>query len=403
MLAFILTSLITIYGIEQVFSGDDNQTGGMNYDAATRQIEEILGDINDGTIPDTLAAFYQAYNYTTLAKKILETKVDRKDVPAENWYKVCNTTHNMVTLMDWENDDIKDAEQDVIFIKWPNGRTECYDANNIKRTLKQESSIAVDWIQNPLVNMNSISSSEQAQGLGYYPDAMGTLYMKIWPLNNYITIKSLAMMFKSKNRYFNAVAGGEKRLGNMLGSRGVSRLHGQLPLEKVFNLVPVQDVNDFNIYYSDSDDSYDSEDDSDDDTEDDSDDDDEDDSDDDDEDDSEDEIEGQRFRGMRTRRGALDQESGPRTVVDDDNLEIWDGDDNGDDDSDDDSDYDSDDDSVDDSTISSIDPYDVAETNAVRATSYDPEVILEESEEESEEEPDFIEESEDEQQFTSGW
>lgn len=206
-------------------------------DAIMDNIQQVI-NIPNSTSMSGVLQFKRFYELTKDFLKADSPKIVRNSIPKKDWHKVCNTPIDIITQMEWEDNDITDESQDIIFIKWPNGRTECYDANSIKSVLKQESSIVVDWIVNPRVRMNNISQDEQNQGMGYYPDPTGDISMKIWPLNDYITVESIADMFKSKNRYFKAQLINKRRLGNMLGSRGVSRLHAQLPLEKVHKLVP---------------------------------------------------------------------------------------------------------------------------------------------------------------------
>lgn len=212
---------------------------------AQRDHEELVSRITElisieEWVLGSMSVIKQLERFYNLTIDILKPsfKPSRKNIKKKDWHKVCNTPIDIMTQMDWVDNDVEDPDQDIIFIKWPNGRTECYDGNSIRGMMKQETSLAVDWIINPRVRLESISQDSQNQGMGYYPNPTGDLHMKIWPLNDYLTLNSLVNMFKSKHRYFNARLVDRRRLGNLLGSRGVSRLHAQLPEEKVHSLVP---------------------------------------------------------------------------------------------------------------------------------------------------------------------
>lgn len=234
--------------LEQLQQHREQQLQDQQLEAEQRRIQQqqedalllrvlSVQDLAGNPLP--LSAKQQIIRYTNQVKDVVEMEPHKRTgVQKKEWYKICNNPIDIIMQMDWEDDDIDDEDNDIIFIDWPNGKTECYNANHIKRFLKEESTIAVDWVENPQININNIPESERNQGVGYYPDPNGMFYIKIWPLNDYITIPSLVEMFKSKERHFKAKFIHKKRLGNILGSRGVSRLHGQKPFEKIHKLVP---------------------------------------------------------------------------------------------------------------------------------------------------------------------
>ncbi len=194
----------------------------------------------DNDIPDYLISQY--FSNKNVAKALINWFVDYyqhnfptpKRIPLNKklWHSVCNTPFDIISQTNWEENDVDNG--DIIFIKWGNV-TECYDANTIKTILKQINSIAIEWVKNPRASDN-IPENELKQGVGFMP-GKGQLYVKLWPHNVHVPLKSIKNLFFSNERYFIAKPKGKKRLGNIKGTRGVSELHGQEPLEEIYEII----------------------------------------------------------------------------------------------------------------------------------------------------------------------
>jgi hypothetical protein len=165
-------------------------------------------------------------------------KVPRDSEPSENWHNQCKEEKDLISQETWKDSDMSDPDQDIIFIKWdPTRKEECYNANDIETFKNNKDIHVVEWVHNGVSDLDSLSMADKNSGMGYAPKKNSPVYMKLWPLDNYVSVKSVEKMLKSKKRHFIAKQVGSKRIGNIYGTRGVSEVHGQMPESKLYELV----------------------------------------------------------------------------------------------------------------------------------------------------------------------
>jgi ankyrin repeat protein len=172
---------------------------------------------------------YATFAHLFLGKH-LDLNIQRTPVTMDKWYEVCHSK-NVITQDMWEEDDLTN---NVVYITWvltdTVSKTECYNLEDIVRLMENIDTLMVEWVPTDRVNNNS--EVDQSVGWGYTPsdNTDGKIYLKLVPFDLYVTITSIAKMFKSKSRHFRANKTGEQvRIGNLYGARGSSEIHGQGP------------------------------------------------------------------------------------------------------------------------------------------------------------------------------
>ena len=142
----------------------------------------------------------------------------------------CRNERDYITQMDWDDDD----KEDLIKIDWGTGKLECYTRSSIRHWMKNDDVKAIEWIENE-DTYDNFEPWEHAMGKGYEPFLeKGIVYIKLWPLDNYIRLKDLEAMLNSEETMFELSKEKSVRLGNLQGSFGVSELHGQEPFPPIF-------------------------------------------------------------------------------------------------------------------------------------------------------------------------
>lgn len=150
----------------------------------------------------------------------------------QKFINMCKENIDFISQEKWE-----DVDGTIIQIQWNSDISpDCYTIEDIKQFMKNDRIYAIEWVKNPNTS-DDISIEEQNMGRGYYPNPNGSKFIKLWPLDYYVTLKSLKKLLLSSERTFKAKSLGKKRLGNLNGTFGVSELHGQIPFPEVFELI----------------------------------------------------------------------------------------------------------------------------------------------------------------------
>jgi hypothetical protein len=237
MIPILVTTLIGLFVYSELIDPEITQDGGDEYDDEYDNDSVYVYD-NDSVYDDD-SSDDDAEDDSELVKAV-KPKVPRDSESSENWHNQCKEEKDLISQETWKDSDMTDPDMDIIFIKWdPTRKEECYNANDIE-TFKDNKDIhVVEWVHNGASDLDSLSTADKNSGMGYAPKKgpMVPVYMKLWPLDNYVSIKSVEKMLNSEKRHFIAKEVGSKRIGNTKGTRGVSEVHGQMPESKLYELI----------------------------------------------------------------------------------------------------------------------------------------------------------------------
>jgi hypothetical protein len=154
---------------------------------------------------------------------------DREELK-QNPTKKCKEDINIITQMEWKDEDL----DHLIYIKWPT-RTDCYLADDLVGYLKTNKPMVV-WRKN-----TEGRPTDDNVGYGYEPNPEDNRkFIPLYPVRNWVTVKSVKKVLRSKKRNFEAKKIGKERLGNQEGSFGVSEKHAQQE-DQLWELVESKD------------------------------------------------------------------------------------------------------------------------------------------------------------------
>jgi hypothetical protein len=168
-------------------------------------------DNNDDDPPDTLSV--------------------REPLSVTEWYKMCSSEINVVSQTLW----VEDTDNSNSIVITVSGKDNCYDAAQLASLLKNKNLRVVKWKGSG----QTTSVDDMSVGWGFDPDPESDTYVKILPeYSVYINLEDVKnMLYISTKRYFVCNSLGTHRVGNLQGSRGSGRVHGQgPPFPELFNL-----------------------------------------------------------------------------------------------------------------------------------------------------------------------
>ena len=139
----------------------------------------------------------------------LPSRISLKDNPTDK----CKEDINIISQTEWKDEDL----EHLIYIK-RHSRMDCYLADDLMDYIKSNEPM-VKWI----------GSENNNTGMGWRPDPryMKEKYIPLYPVRNWVDVKSLKKVLKSNKREFVAKKTEKARLGNQRGSFGVSEKHAQ--------------------------------------------------------------------------------------------------------------------------------------------------------------------------------
>lgn len=140
----------------------------------------------------------------------------------------CSSDKDLVTFVDWV-DDAPDIMINFIKKKGKPGRLNCYDSRSLREWLNNPSNTLARWVPKPGEKLDD-------SGRGGEPDP-GKLYMKLYT-GEYVEdgVETDSILQGKNNVFYNAYFWDIIRLGNLQGSFGASKTHGQAPGYRVYKL-----------------------------------------------------------------------------------------------------------------------------------------------------------------------
>lgn len=165
-------------------------------------------------------------------KEILQgLELSEREELKQNPTAKCKEDINIITQMEWKDEDL----EHLIYIKWPT-RTDCYLADDLVGYLKTNKPMVV-WRK----NIEGRPTDDNV-GYGYEPNPEDKRkFIPLYPVRNWVTVKSVKKLLRSKKRNFEAKKIGKERLGNPEGSFGVSEKHAQQE-DELWELVESKDL-----------------------------------------------------------------------------------------------------------------------------------------------------------------
>jgi len=164
--------------------------------------------------------------YPKIRYMILNSITERDTLDFMHEHTECNNDESVMgnTWNEVEDDDI-------IKIRIGN-HTHCFEKDGIFGTFRMPNGAMSDWMQNPL------TETMDAEGYGGIPG-----YLRVYMLPNrmWIDEESYELLMSHQYNYFIGFPiASNFRIGNRMGTFGVSELHGQLPGETIYQLSPAE-------------------------------------------------------------------------------------------------------------------------------------------------------------------
>jgi hypothetical protein len=147
----------------------------------------------------------------------------------------CNNDHDYISLVDW-TDESPDLFINFINDKDKSAILQCYNSKNLSQWFNDKSNVFALWVNQPGKEMDDM-------GHGGMPNTKVKFYKTY--TGEFIYVGDYSDQIKNgiSDVMFDAVYVKTARLGNLEGSFGVSKVHGQAPGYRVYKLISKKIIN----------------------------------------------------------------------------------------------------------------------------------------------------------------
>jgi hypothetical protein len=135
----------------------------------------------------------------------------------------CSNSQDYFSLDEFKNN------QDIVYFIMPNGKTYCFDYDNLIQWFSQNEAHMAQWIS------NDIHVSMDDSGRGGHPNLIFIVHKIPAEYTFYISDDIYYEIIENKKKIFKLdIIHPNLRIGNLDGMFGISMLHGQIPGENIY-------------------------------------------------------------------------------------------------------------------------------------------------------------------------